>query len=315
MAVIQRKVSFYRLSLEKDVFVRERNAAQVQALSNTEMEAQFNYIYHEKMAAISNGRKAMEVETYNSKYVVEVVSFTDQRAFLRIGQQNSANTVALRDRNTLETESVPMRDSQLLELFTFCLIDFETGIVSYIGINGAPRISAIRNMFYNSLYKERKIRTILAAILTDDILERLVRKSIISKISVTVTVPSDEVLSHSMGLGAASFDALRNVKTRTATYNITGKRNKNIFDSSGKLAELVADIQSKFGDDNIKALSVRAKDFDEKSQQYDLLQYNFTKTVILGDVDTSTLSVDDFKEALITTYETNKDELLRYSRV
>ena len=314
MAVIQRKVSFYRLSLEKDVFVRERNAVQEQTLSNTEMEEQFNFIYREKMSDISNGRKAMEVETYNSKYVVEVVSFADHRAFLKIGQQNSANTVALRDRNTLETEDVPMRDSQLLELYTFCLIDFKTGIISYLGFNGAPRISAIRNMFYNSLYKERKIRAVFAAILTDDIIEQLVRKSIISKISVTVAVPSDEVLSSSMGLDAASFDALRNVKTRTATYNITGKRNKNIFESSSKLAELIADLRSKFGD-NIQALSARAKDHDEKSQNYDLLQYNFTKTVSLGDVDSSILGVDDFREALTTTYETYKDELLRYSRI
>lgn len=314
MAVIQRRVSFYRLSLEKEVLIRERNTVQVQPLSTAEMEEQFDFIYNEKMANISNGRKAMEVETYNSNYVVEIISYSNHRIFLKIGQQNSANTVALRDRNTLETEDVPMRASQLLELYTFCLIDFETGIVSYIGINGAPRISAVRNMFYNSLYKERKIRAVFAAILTDDILEQLVRKSIISKISVTVAVPSDEVLSSSMGLDAASFDALRNVKTRTATYNITGKRNKNIFESSNKLAELIADLRSKFGD-NIKALSARAKDYDEKSQNYDLLQYNFTKTVSLGAGDSSTLSVDDFKEALTNTYETYKEELLRYSRI
>lgn len=313
MAVIQRKVSFYRLSLEKDIFVRERNTVQMQTLSNAEMEEQFNFIYQEKMADISNGRKAMEVETSNSKYVVEVVALSGHRAFLKIGQQNSANTVALRDRNTLESEEVPMRDSQLLELFTFCLIDFETGIVSYIGINGAPRISAIRSMFNSSLYEERQIRAVLAAILTDDILERLVRKNIISKISITIAVPSDEVLSDSMGLDATSFDLLRNVKTRTATYSIVGKRNKNVFESSGKLAEMVANLKSKYGND-IKALCVNAKDEDEKTQTYDLLEYNFTKTVSLGDVDSTTLDVDDFKEALTTTYEANKEELRRYCR-
>ena len=313
MAVIQRKVSFYRLSLEKDVFIRERNAAQVQVLSNTEMEEQFNYIYHDKMSDISNGRKAMEVETYSSNYVVEVVSYSNHRVFLRIGQQNSANTVALRDRNTLETEDVPMRASQLLELFTFCLIDFETGIVSYIGINGAPRISAVRKMFDNSLLKERKIHAALAAILTEDILDYLLGKSIIGGITVRVAVPSDEVLSEK-GESATTFDALRNVKTSTATYNITGKRNKSIFATSSIFAKWIADLKLKYGD-SIQALSVRAKDNGEKSQVYDLLQYNFTKTVGMGETDSSTLGVDDFKEALTSTYETYKDELLRYSRV
>ncbi len=313
MAVIQRKVSFYRLSLEKDVLVRERRTVQVHPLSNEEMEEQFDFIYSEKMADISNGRKAMDVETYNSNYVVEVISYSNHRVFLKIGQQNSANTVALRDRNTLESEDVPMRDSQLLELFTFCLIDFETGIVSYIGINGAPRISAVRKMFDNSLLKERNIHATLAAILTEDILDYLLGKSIIGGITVKVAVPSDEVLSDK-GESAMTFDALRNVKTSTATYNITGKRNKSIFATSSKLAKWIADLKLKYGD-NIQALSVRAKDKGEKSQVYDLLQYNFTKTVSMGDADSSTLGVNDFKEALINTYEKYKDELLRYSRI
>ena len=313
MGMFQRKVSFYKLSLEKDFFIDNHKRARSTTLSNAEMEEQFTFIYSEKMSDISNGRKAMEIETYNSRYVVEVIDYSNHRAFLKIGQQNSANTVALRDKNTLETESVPMRASQLLELFTFCLLDFEAGIVSYIGINGAPRITALKNMFYNTLYKERNIHAVFSAILTDDILEKLTKKSVISKVSVTVAVPSDEVLSESMGLSAESFDALRNVKSRTATYNITCQRNKNIVASSGKLAQLIADLKSKFGE-SITAMSARAKDHNEKSENYDLLQYYFTKTVSLGDADSTTLDEHDFRQALTTAYETNKDDLLGYCR-
>lgn len=314
MAVKNRKVSFYRLSLEKEDEIQGHGKPQTHALSNVEMEEQFAYIYREKMKEIANNRKAYEVETYNSKYVVEVISFSEHRVFLKIGQQNSANTVALRDRNTLETENVPMRDSQMLELYTFCWIDFETGIVSYIGINGAPRITAIRNMFYNTLYKERKIQAEFAAILTDDIVDRIRKKGIISGLSVTIAVPTDDILSNRMGVDAATFDALRNVKARVVTFKISGKKNKNIFDSSNKLAELVADLKSTYGD-SIMALNARAKDPGEKSQNYDLLQYNFTKTVSLGDADSTTLDEADFKEALTTVYETYKDELLHYSRM
>ena len=314
MAVINRKVSFYRLSLVKENKICGHEKSQTHALSNAEMEEQFAYIYREKMYSISNGRKAMEVDTYHSKYVIEVISFSAHRTFLKIGQQNSANTVALRDRNTLETENVPMRESQMLELYTFCWIDFETGIVSYIGINGAPRITAIQNMFYNSLYKERKIHAEFAAILTDDIVDRIRKKGIISGLSVTIAVPSDDILSNRMGVNATTFDALRNVKARVATFKISGKRNKNIFDSSNKLAELVADLKSAYGD-SIMALNARAKDPGEKSQNYDLLQYNFTKTVSLGDGDSTLLDETDFKEALTKVYETYKDELLRYSKI
>ncbi len=313
MASKTRKVSFYRLSLEKRVLTSGLKAGQVKQLNNTDIEAFFQKIYAEKMQKLRDGHRAIDLSVSSSEYVIEIISFADHRVFIKIGQQNPANTVALRDRTTLETENVPMTESQLLELYTFCLIDFETGIVSYIGINGAPRISAIRTLFEQAAKESEKVTAHLAAIMTKDILDVLVRKHIISKISVTVAIPEDQILSD-MGLDRSSFDDIRNIRTRTATYKIVGRRNKNIFSSSGKLAELIASIKMKYGD-NLKGLSANARDEDEKSQAYDLLQYNFTKTVILGNADSTLLTLDDFREALVQTYDTYKEELLRYSRV
>ena len=308
-----RKVSFYRLSLEKQTLLPGTNTVQVKQLSDSDIEAYFQRICAEKMQALANEHKAMNITVSSTQYVIEVISYEEHRAFIKIGQQNPSNTVALRDRTTLETESVPMKESQLLELYTFCLIDFETGIVSYIGINGAPRISAIRNLFDQGIDREEKVSAHLAAIMTNDILDILVKKHIISKLTVTVAVPEDQILSD-IGLDRESFDSVRNVKTRMVTYKLVGRRNKNIFSSSGKLAEMIASIKMKYGD-NLKGLSANAKDFNEKSQPYDLLQYNFTKTVILGREDSVLLTLDDFKDALVQTYTLYKNELLKYSRV
>jgi len=308
MASKTRKVSFYRLSLQKNVSGSGTKSVQMKQLSNSEIKLCFEKIYIEKMRDITNGHRAINITVLSSQYVLEVISYENDRAFIKIGQQNPANTVALRDRTTLETENVPMKEGQLLELYTFCLIDFETGIVSYIGINGAPRISALRTLF------EQKVDQVhLAAIMTNDILQILVHKHIISKITVTVSVPEDQILSE-IGLDRESFDSIRNVRTRLITYKLVGRRNKNIFSSKGKLAELVASIKTKYGD-NLKKLSANAKNQNEKSQSYDLLQYNFTKTVVLGQEDLSLLTSDDFKNALIQTYDLYKEELLKYSRI
>lgn len=311
MASKTRKVSFYRLSLEKKIMT-SKNGFQVKPLSDFEVEEYFTKICIEKMQDIANGHKAMNIAVSSSQYVIEVISHEEHCAFIKIGQQNPSNTVALRDRTTLETENVPMKENQLLELYTFCLIDFETGIVSYIGINGAPKISAVRNLFEQGVKQEEKVSVHLAAIMTNDILQVLVKKQIISKLSVTVAVPEDQILSD-IGLDRESFDSVRNVKTRMVTYKLVGQRNKNIFSSSNKLAELIASIKLKYGD-NLKGLSANAKDFNEKSQPYDLLQYNFTKTVVLGKDDCGLLTLDDFKEALVQTYTLYKNELLQYSR-
>ena len=80
------------------------------------------------------------------------------------------------------------------------------------------------------------------------------------------------------------------------------------------LVKTIEAIRSKYGD-NIEALSASAKDDNEKSEEYDLLQYNFTKTVTFERDDIETLAPGDFKNILVTTYSANKTDLLRYSRI
>lgn len=311
MAKKTRKVSFYRLGLIQQVVV-DKNTIRENHLRNNEIEEKFNLIYEEKAFALNDGGRAVTVSTNSNDYVVEVLDYVNHRAFIKIGQQNPSNTVALRDMTTLETEDVPMRDSQSLELYTFCLIDFETGIVSYIGINGAPKISAIRSLF-NECLKEENVYASLAAIMTNDILQTLVSKSIISKISLTVAVPEDHIL-RDIGVDENTFDSLQHIKTSTATYNVVARRNRNVFRNSTTLGEWIASVKEKFGD-NIKKMSANAKDYNEQSQTYDLMQYNFTKTVTLSDSDSVFPTLEKYRDALEDTYNKYKAELVRYSRI
>ena len=265
MAGTKRKVSFYKMTLEKTTLVLEKNAARVETLSNDKLFDYFRMIYEEKTLTLKSDNKAITVKTSSGDYVVEFVEFNDKRTYMKIGKQNPSDMVALRDTETLEAEHVPMSESQLLELFTYCMLDFETGILSYIGINGAPRISAIRSLIYNCFYEEENVEAKLAAIMTDDILKTLVHKNIISKLTLTVAVPDDKILSDTIGLSENDFDSLQNIKTRTATYKIVATRNKNIFESSSKLAELIASIKGKFGD-RVLGLSANAKNYHEHNK-------------------------------------------------
>ena len=313
MAGKSRKISFYRLSIDKKEPIAGSRMHRIIALSNEEVENHFKMIYDNRMHSLSNGRKAMQVVASSGSDVVEVLEYTNHTAFIKIGQQNPSNTVALRDRVTLETEAVPMNPNQLLELFTYCYVDFLTGIVSYISISGAPRVSTFRNMFDNAFLHEEGLATKLAAIMTKDVLETLMRKSKIGKITVTVAVPEDEILSD-IGLSIDDYDAIENLRTRTATYKLVGRRNKSLFRDSNMLVKTIEAIRSKYGD-NIEALSASAKDENEMPEEYDLLQYSFTKTVTFERDDIETLAPGDFKNILVTTYNANKTDLLRYSRI
>lgn len=306
----KRKVSFYLLSLEKHVYNKERNTTIIRNFNAEETEKAFQEVYG-NMKTLSNKHKAIDVTTSNNTYVVEVIEYVNHKCFIRIGQQNFANTAALRDKETLESEEVPMKDSQLLELYTFCFIDFKTGIISYIGINGAPKVSAVKYLLNDYLNKEN-IYAKLAVILTNDILKSLLRKNIVSQMTVTVAVPCDNILSDVIS-SKEVFDELRNIKTSTVTYKLVGKRNSHIFNNSNNLSSIITELKSKFGD-KLCALTVNAKDKNEYSQTYDLLEYNFTKTVVLNDRSYYLLTEKEFKDLLESTYETNKDELLMYTQ-
>lgn len=310
MAGKNRKISFYLLVLEKKVPIQGSRQTRFVPLTKNEIEEHFKDIYDNKMQLLSNGNKAITVTLSNGSDVVEVLEFSNHSAFIKVGQQNPSNTVALRNQDTLETEAVPMSENQLLELFTYCFVDFATGIISYISISGAPRVSTIRAMFDHYFLYTENVTTKLAAIMTDDIAAKLSRKHTISKLEIEVAVPSNQILSE-LGVNPASYDALRNVRTRTATYEVIGHRNKNMFEDEGTFLTLIGDLKSTLGE-NLLKLRANAKDENEPSQSYDLLQYSYTKTVNFERENIETIGADEFKNILTEIYTESKDELLRY---
>lgn len=302
MSTKKRKVSFYLLSMYKF----DENKVK-KTIEPKDAELCFNYIFN-NMRELSTGSRAAVIDTPYIDFTIEVVDYENHIAFIKIGQQNHSDTVAIRDTDTLETHNVPMTANQLLEVFTFCVIDFNAMIISYIGINGAPRVSAIKCLFDKYILDDRLIHTEIAAIVGRDIVNLLSRKKIISKMSITIASPSDEALSF-IGISSNEFDYLRNVNSQTMTVEIKAARNKSISsfpDGFGKLIEI---IKRKYGD-SIKGLTVNAKDSDESSQTYDLLQYCFTKTVALEMDDKSIIYGLEFKKYILDTYNSIKSELL-----
>ncbi len=306
MAAIQRKVSFYYLSQEITGDDRRKHSVDLPGI-----EANFKYIY-DKMNILSNGHHAEKILYNNIKFVVEVIQYNTENhlAFVSIGYQNHANTTALRDQTTLELSAVPMGPSQKLELFTYCLIDFSTGVVSHISLTGAPRVGALRAMFDHYLLSECKTSSSLSAIMSSDIIDMIKNKRS-SKIIVSVAVPDDQTLSNRIGVSRNAFDRLQNIKKVGYTYTISAKRLRNIFNSPADVGAVVAAIKEEHGAE-LQGLRVNAKGDGEDSQTYDLLQHSLTKKVAFNVEDISSLTPEDFRTSLISCYNANKNDLVRY---
>lgn len=308
MPSVQRKVAFYHLTQERTGDDRRKYA-----VSNADIEVNFQYVYNQ-MTVLENQRRAAKIMSGNVKVVVEVVRYdpNDHFAFVKIGHQNHANTTSLRDQNTLEATNVPMQPSQRLELFTYCYIDFTTCIVSYISMNSAPRVSALRAMFDHYLLSDFKASSSFSAIMSADIIDMIKNKRT-SKLVVSVAVPNDDVLEESINVSKRAFYKLQNIKKVGYTYTISARRFKNIFNNPEEVGEVVAAIKEEHGD-NLQALKVNAKAEGEDSQMYDLLQHSLTHKVTFDVDDISMLTADDFFNSLSACYQSQKQDLIRYIR-
>ncbi len=304
MSGIKRKVSFYHLSLVQN---KSEQNNQEKFLTTQEFKDCFLSIL-ENMTELSNKSKAISLKTATGEYVVEVIECSDDIAFFKIGQQNSSKSVGLRDVNTLESAKVPMSPTQLLELFTYCIIDLNTQIISYIGMNGVPRISVIKEFFNGDTAGSGYIHARISAITTNEVLNLLVNKKTIGKISVQIAIPSDESLRN-LGIPFSDFDALSGVKSKTITLDIKSSRGKSLFSNKKQIGELITSVIDKHGN-NLKKIKASAKDDGDAMQEYDLVRYCFTKTVPLEESDVGLMTPDDFKELLINTYMSCKRELL-----
>jgi hypothetical protein len=190
------------------------------------------------------------------------------------------------------------------------LIDFSTGVVSHIGLASAPRVGALRAMFDHYLLSEHKTSSSLSAIMSSDIIEMIKNKRA-SKITVSVAVPDDLILSERISVSRNAFDRLRNIKKAGYTYTISAKRLRNIFNSPADVGAVVAAIKEEHGAE-LQGLKVNAKSDGEESQAYDLLQHSLTKKVSFDVEDISALTPEDFRVSLTSCYTANKNDLVRY---
>ena len=306
MATIQRKVSFYYLSQQRTAGDKKKYN-----VSLADTEENFQQIYNQ-MNVLANGHHAKKILCNNVNFVIDIYQYDKENhtAFIQIGHQNHANTTALRDQTTLESSAVPMAPSQRLELFTYCYIDFSTGVVSYISLNNAPRISALRAMFDHYLQKDFKTHTSISAIISTDIIDMIMKKRA-SKITVSVAVPDDTTLSKRIGVGRTAFDKLQHIRSVGYTYTLSAKRLRNIFNSPQSVGEVVAAIKEEHGDE-LHGLKVNAKGEGEDPQIYDLLQHSLTQTVNFDVANISSLTPEDFLSSLSTCYRANKADLVKY---
>lgn len=300
---ISKRVSFFKLILE--------NKNTDSYYEKDDVEKRFQSIYNNKMSKTPCGNRVIKTGK-DEKYIVEVISYDNHKAFMTIGVENLPNTMNLRNTDSLVSERLPIKDGQILELFTYCLLDFETDIITYICLNGMTSISALRDLFSDI---DCRIIASLVPIVPKDVLRKIVSKDIVSNFTIKIATPCDRILSQEFGLPIEKFAALKNIKTQNITLQISAKRNNSLFAKGNSCLDFFNNLLSSLKKgDNLRKLNVSARNNDETTHSYSLMVERFSKTINFNKEDLESYQSEDFFKTLYDTYEGLKDEIVAYTR-
>ncbi len=316
----KRKVYFFRFDFRKSDIITKNGEEVVKYnyLQSSELKPYIDRMIQEYFKKLSEGKYAIAIDFHSDENVIETVDYNKDDSYIvfKIGHEKATNTVGIRNKETLELSDVPLKKNQNLEMFTYCLFDFKNLVCAIVQVYGAPTVAVLRNTFkkfFDEYYNELKMFITAGSILTDNIIDVVTGKDIISNVTATIEIPQHKVLDEIVFIDREKFGDLQNMKSTQLTFSLIGKRNANMFKKPSQLKLIIEKLSEKYGE-HFKKLSVRAKNINEEMQDYNMLEYCLTKSVSLSGKNEDLLDEKDIVKALKGVYTTSISEIEEYIR-
>lgn len=208
-------------------------------------------------------------------YVADIFAYTDEYLFMRISNQKPAGGYLYRDYITKKPAGVlegVSEEKEGIEVYTYALLDYETGILSIVNQQSAPNYKIINYIFgkYNTNYYLD-----FKAVPNPDGIDRIYHavEPRISQIEIEVPVPSAEILEQMFGWSTAEILDIQGNELK-ATMKLSAVNRRLITDDENETRGLIDCIKSKIAEYN-KA-RVRAKAVGIKTQDYSFFDENFS---------------------------------------
>lgn len=227
--------------------------------------------------------------------------------FCRMSCENLDN---LQKRNIEDKTSIEidLESDEYLEVFTYFCIFFEKiqTIIAYVATNHSLPVSRIERI----LTKNNNTMKIVP-ILARDVVGIIEGKDIVSKITYTTTHPSDKILSE-LGVTEELFEELSDKKSAKIEITLKSEgRNNSLFKDNKYLRKLIDTIKNK----DRKAIKVTARNEDEKSKEYDILEQKLCASFAIDVNETDIKKRDlEYKQKILEVYWNNREELFECLR-
>ena len=295
----KKRINFYQIQAERNIDnIKEK-------FDYKGIKQFFDRVYSD-LKVNKNGYKYDHFETFD-RYMIEYISLNESEMFVRIGKETPENVIGKRNHDTGSLSNIELDTGETIETYTYLFVDFENCIMSFLMLSGAPS-RIVFEKYLNSL--DQTITFDCTPITTNNILEKIINKSILGTIQYSYCNPKENVLKDIPGVTDNVLDAL-NINRSTITVSLAPPRKKSLAKRLSELLKLKDDLEQTHGDD-LKKISINARDEDEEMVTYNLLDYKFNSYVFIDMINT--LNEEDFKKIIISAYFRQKKDLCSYIR-
>lgn len=236
-------------------------------------------------------------------YNADIFEYSENTLFMRMSNQKPSGGFLKRNYVTNVPGAVGIEEKEGIEVYTYVLLNYETGILSIVNQQGAPAVRIINNIFskYNPQYYFEFI-SIPNKTGIDKIYDA--KKSKVSQIEVEVPVPNATYLQKMFGWKESEIiDTIQENKLKVVV-RVSGAERKSITEDEEHSRKLIKTIRNNLNIYN-KA-KIRAKAEGIKTQDYNFFDENFSYLVEIPTYTVENQSKRYLSEKeLIKVYEDN----------
>jgi hypothetical protein len=272
-----------------------------------------------KKECIDNG--GIKTMSLNSeKATLDIIYEDNTYLFARVGKAKDQSDALIRDQKTMKYKYViENKDlgSKYLEICTYFLLDYSTGIVGFILGKSAPTVSTLINIV--NLHYQEYIMTIDNIVSAEHVKALMSPGSTIGKIKYSFAVPNVDILKY-IGLKPKQIAALTDTEVFDLDLVIRNKPRKSITSDNRKIRAIIGSFEE-LPEQIKKTLSFTGKTSTSSTQDYDFdvqnMVYSITvPTEKIVDSKKKKLSIDEVASdvfiKLRNLYISNKKDLIRF---
>lgn len=213
--------------------------------------------------------RALSLSNNEDQITLDIITENDEYLFCRVGKRKDDNSMLLRDYDTYNSDDVLTPEdarTKGVEIFTYFLLNYNSGIFSIVSTQSAPSERIINNIVAN--YNEEYRTEIMNIPNTETVTSLYEPGSYVSKVILRLPIPNAQYLEDVLELEESEILSIVQDDIRELTLEIKGEPRRPLTADDSKVKKLVKTALN-VKDEYNKAV-IRGRAPDDKTQDYDL---------------------------------------------